>query len=180
MTVEKAGQSKTYNLECILPYNLYNDKFFAIFSILFPIIGLLNLINLNYWVWINSKWGRRDFLKKFLVDPLDLDYDNCEIESDLRIFSEEYLRRDGIFILQIVEMNVGNLTVETLLEALWNAYLDEKEAAQEEAVRKKEQLLDSVAGTPLTGRSRRSSMIRNRILSRSSRESVFSGQPVSI
>lgn len=125
---EQQGNPVPYTLECILPLNLYNDKFFALFTILFPVLLLLNLINLIYWLVCNSAWGRRRFVKIYLAEPLNL-ADGGKDKDDVHCFAEEYLRRDGIFVLQMIEMNVGGIIVEHVLEKLFDQYLADKWAA---------------------------------------------------
>lgn len=156
---EQQGNPVPYTLECILPLNLYNDKFFALFTIIFPLLLVLNFFNLIYWLWINSAWGRKRFVKIYLSDPLQLD-DAGRDHDDLHCFAEEYLRRDGIFVLQMIEMNVGGIIVESIMEKLWDQYMEDKWSADADDDSEKKLLgKDATDGPP---RPRRSSFVRNR------------------
>jgi len=146
-SAEQQGNPLPYTLQCVLPLNLYNDKFFAIFTIVYPILLIISFITLVTWLWCNSAHGRKAFVNRYLVKPLDLKRADL---SDVQMFTEEYLRRDGIFVLQMIEMNVGGLVVETLIEKLWDQFTEEKE----EALRDRDSEGDSVDGkTSLDGES---------------------------
>lgn len=138
-SAEQQGNPLPYTLQCVLPLNLYNDKFFAIFTIVYPILLIISFVSMLSWIWTNSAHGRKAFVDRYLIKPLDLkraDHD------DVTMFTEEYLRRDGIFVLQMVEMNVGGLVVETLMEKLWDQFTEEKD----EAMRDRDSEGDSVDG----------------------------------
>merc|ERR1739838_311055 len=82
-------------------------------TIIFPMLLVLNIIKLIHWLFINSALGRRRFVKENLVKRFNLD------EGNVEKFAEDYLRRDGIFILQMMSMNVGGIVVEMVIEKLW-------------------------------------------------------------
>jgi len=138
-SAEQQGNPLPYTLQCVLPLNLYNDKFFAIFTIVYPILLIISFVSMLSWIWTNSAHGRKAFVDRYLIKPLDLKRADL---SDVNMFTEEYLRRDGIFVLQMVEMNVGGLVVETLMEKLWDQFTEEKD----EAMRDRDSEGDSVDG----------------------------------
>jgi len=138
-SAEQQGNPLPYTLQCVLPLNLYNDKFFAIFTIVYPILLLTSFLSFVSWIWCNSAHGRKQFVDRYLVKPLDLKRADS---ADVQMFTEEYLRRDGIFVLQMIEMNVGGLVVETLIEKLWDQFTEEKD----EALRDRDSEGDSVDG----------------------------------
>ena len=45
---------------------------------------------------------------------------------DVAEFHEEFLRRDGIFALEMIKMNVGRFVTEHIMERLWTRYLELK------------------------------------------------------
>ena len=79
--------------------------------------------------------------------------------SDVRVFTEEYLRRDGIFVLQMIEMNVGGLVVETLVGKLWDQFVEEKD----EALRDRDGETDSVDGKAFLDVNKKPSFVRSRV-----------------
>jgi len=152
---EQQGNPLPYTLECILPINLYNDKFFALFTVAFPVLIALCVISMVQWFYQNSKVGRRAFVKNHLEVPLGLD---SSTSRDVAMFSEEYLRRDGLFTLTMMKMNVGRDVVETIMEVMWNQFQAEKDAAN----REKHSSLDAVDGG-LGSKHGRASFIRKRL-----------------
>lgn len=150
---EQQGNPLPYTLQCILPMNLYFDKFFALYTIGFPILIGGFVLSLFFWIKAASKSGRKKFLESHLIKPLGLDaaerrYSTAiasssssatsstaaaaaflSATSDLRDvaeFNEQFLRRDGIFALEMIKMNVGRFVTETILERLWNRYCELK------------------------------------------------------
>jgi len=119
---EQQGNPLPYTLECIIPVNLYNDKFFALFTVAFPVLIALVVISIVRWFYDNSQVGRRAFVKAHLEVPLALDSSSS---GDLSLFAEEYLRRDGFFCLSMMKMNVGRDVVESVLEIMWDQFQDE-------------------------------------------------------
>jgi len=119
---EQQGNPLPYTLECIIPVNLYNDKFFALFTIAFPVLIALVVVSIVRWLYDNSRVGRRAFIKAHLETPLALDSSSS---SEVSIFTEEYLRRDGLFCLELMKMNVGRDVVESVLEIMWNQFQEE-------------------------------------------------------
>ena len=96
-----------------------------------------------------SKSGRRKFIESHLIKPLGLDggllnseassttsstsssssSSSTDVLADLREvaeFHEEFLRRDGVFVLELIKMNVGRFVTEHVLEKLWLRYVDIK------------------------------------------------------
>lgn len=141
-SAEQQGNPLPYTLQCVLPLNLYNDKFFAIFTIVYPILLIISFISMLQWIWCNSSHGRKVFVERYLIRPLNLTRIDDADQADVNIFTEEYLRRDGIFVLQMIEMNVGGLVVETLMEKLWEQFVEEKD----EAMRERDSEGDSIDG----------------------------------
>lgn len=165
-SAEQQGNPLPYTLQCVLPLNLYNDKFFALFTIIYPILLIVSFVSLLGWIWVNSVHGRKKFVDRYLVKPLDLKRADDPDMSDVKMFTEEYLRRDGIFVLQMIEMNVGGLVVETLIEKLWDQFADEKD----DALKEHDHEGDSVDGkAPLDGEKKplrkKPSFVRSRVAS---------------
>ena len=155
-SAEQQGNPLPYTLQCVLPLNLYNDKFFAIFTIVYPILLIASFVTTIQWIWCNSAHGRKAFAERYLVKPLGLKRADM---SDVRVFTEEYLRRDGIFVLQMIEMNVGGLVVETLVGKLWDQFVEEKD----EALRDRDGETDSVDGKTFLDVNKKPSFVRTRI-----------------
>ena len=55
------GYLTSYAFQCVLPINLYNDKFYAIIAVAFAVTFIYTLF--NFWSWVfalaipTSRWG---------------------------------------------------------------------------------------------------------------------------
>ena len=146
---ERQGAPHTHVMQCALPLNLYNDKIFAIFSILFPLVFIVNLLSLIKWVWSNSYFGRREFVRDHSPIRSDddgadhhrhhlrLDEDDDQVDDDdyeddeTRLLFEtrladELLGADGCFLLEIIRINVGDFIVDQIITRL-AAYFKDRE-----------------------------------------------------
>jgi len=122
---EQQGNPLPYTLQCILPMNLYFDKFFALFTIAFPILMAMFFCSTVGWVLSMSHGGRNKFLHTHLVRPQALADDNNNESSDKRLvdaFHREFLLKDGIFALELIKMNVGGFVCDAVLESLWQRF----------------------------------------------------------
>ena len=45
------GYLTTHAFQCVLPINLYNDKFYAIISLVFAVVFVITLFNFVNWVF---------------------------------------------------------------------------------------------------------------------------------
>ena len=93
--------------------NLYFDKFFALFTIAFPILMGMFLVSLLGWISSMTRTGRNKFLQTHLVRPQALDADADDDKaglsdvSDKRLvdaFHREFLLKDGIFALELIKV----------------------------------------------------------------------------
>lgn len=132
---EQQGNPLPYTLQCILPMNLYFDKFFALFTIAFPILMAMFFCSLAGWILSMTGSGRTKFLNTHLVRPLALAADNNNNNSnygssDKRLvdaFHKEFLLKDGIFALELIKMNVGGFVCDAVLECLWQRFVSLRE-----------------------------------------------------
>ena len=86
--------------------NLYFDKFFALFTIAFPILMGMFFCSTIGWILSMSRGGRDKFLHTHLVRPQAIADDNNNA-SDKRLveaFHKEFLLKDGIFALELIKV----------------------------------------------------------------------------
>lgn len=122
---EQQGNPLPYTLQCILPMNLYFDKFFALFTIAIPILIAMFIFSTMGWVLSMSHGRRNKFLQTHLIKPQAVADDNNNDSSDKRLveaFHKEFLLEDGIFALQLIKMNVGGFVCDAVLESLWERF----------------------------------------------------------
>ncbi|KAK2153632.1 hypothetical protein LSH36_291g08051 [Paralvinella palmiformis] len=94
-----------YTVQCVLPINLFNEKIFAIVWFWFLFVGIVTLLSLFQWLIKLTFWpNQMKFIKRQLRAM-----DSFQREpAILKRFVENYLRRDGMFILRMVAKNAGN------------------------------------------------------------------------
>jgi len=129
------GKNKhRHTVQCVLPINVFNEKIF-IFSYLWLILLLLcTLYNLIVqWIIfflfhrniIDTRQRRvRRTLSKFTLEQ-NHDYDIIQIYDYQPItinFSRHYLQSDGIVILRLLNMNMDIVTMNDLMDDLWEYY----------------------------------------------------------
>jgi len=125
---EQQGNPLPYTLQCILPMNLYFDKFFALFTIAFPILMAMFFCSTLGWILSMTQGGRNKFLHTHLVRPQAIDDDDDNNNSDasdkklLEAFHKELLLKDGMFALKLIKMNVGGFVCDAVLESLWQRF----------------------------------------------------------
>ncbi len=53
-------------------------------------------------------------------------------------FTEDYLRRDGLFVVRLVAMNMGEIVAAEVLTSLWHNYGPERKAVAEKGARRQQ------------------------------------------
>ena len=66
-------------------------------------------------------------------------------------FHEEFLRRDGIFALEMIKMNVGRFVTEHIMERLWTRYLELKKERKIMKNRFTDDLINGAASAATAG-----------------------------
>ncbi|CAF0970631.1 unnamed protein product [Rotaria sp. Silwood1] len=130
------GKNKhRHTVQCVLPINVFNEKIF-IFAYLWLILLLIcTLYNLLIqWILfillhrnvIDTRIRRlRPMSSKFRIN------DNYQENEHVRVFdyqpitksfSRDYLRCDGIVIMRLFDMNIDLVTMNDLMNDLWELY----------------------------------------------------------
>lgn len=106
-----------YSLQCVLPINLFNEKIFIFIWFWLLLVTLTSIMSLIHW------------LMKSVVLPMQVSYVKRQLRAmdlldkreskNVKRFTEQYLRRDGIFIIRMVAKNAGDLVTAELIHGLW-------------------------------------------------------------
>ncbi|KAK3083021.1 hypothetical protein FSP39_011829 [Pinctada imbricata] len=114
-----------WSVQCILPINLYNEKFFIFLWFWITIVAILSLFNLMYSILlIMCKQPRKSFAMKYLkvnniYDTKDKDMFMAKLTNR---FISNYLRQDGIFLLKIMSSNTNTVMVSDIVRHLWDIF----------------------------------------------------------
>ncbi|UJR35920.1 hypothetical protein I4U23_028662 [Adineta vaga] len=128
------GKNKhRHTVQCVLPINVFNEKIF-IFSYLWLILLFICTVYNLFVQWIlflvfsrniiDTRRRVRRKLSKFSMDEHQND-ENVEIyeyQYVTKPFSERYLQCDGIVILRLINMNTDLVTMNDLMDDLWELY----------------------------------------------------------
>ena len=114
-----------HTVQCVLPINIFNEKIF-IFAYLWLIFLLIcNFYNLIIqWVVFLifhrdiSETRQRRIRRTQNSDVVQV-YDYQPIT---KIFSQQYLKSDGTVLLRLLDMNIDLVTMNDLLDDLWDLY----------------------------------------------------------
>jgi len=129
------GKNKhRHTVQCVLPINIFNEKIF-IFSYLWLILLFLcTLYNLIVqWIIfflfhrniIDTRQRRIHRTLSKLTFEQNQDYDIIQIydyQPIIKNFSRHYLKSDGIVILRLLNMNMDLVTMNDLMDDLWEYY----------------------------------------------------------
>jgi len=122
LKVRRLGAVHRYNVQCVLPINLFNEKIFLFLYFWMLFVAALTLYSLILWIIRFAVGnGRRQYVKRHLrfVDKLKDDHEN---KVTARRFVHTYLGEDGVFILRLVAHNTNTITVTEFVEALWENF----------------------------------------------------------
>ncbi|CAF3361796.1 unnamed protein product [Rotaria sp. Silwood1] len=137
--IRTLGQNNNwYTIQCILPFNLFTKRIFALIIIWFTILLILNIIDFVYiWLW------RRLWLSSHRYDYIFNLYDLYETylqknrnnhmiqlkihNSILRQeFAYNYLKIDGYLLLKLLHANSSDINISYLVANLFNQFLRAK------------------------------------------------------
>ena len=122
LKVRRLGAVHRYNVQCVLPINLFNEKIFLFVYFWMIFVAALTLYSLVVWI-VRFAVGnaRRQYIKRHLkfVDKLKNQH---ERKVTARKFVHSYLGEDGVFILRLVAHNTNTITVTEFVDALWDNF----------------------------------------------------------
>lgn len=125
-----------YTVQCVLPINIFNEKVFVIVWFWLVIVALVTFVSMIYWFTALLCMPNQVGVVKEHVTATLGPIDRLEA-TNLRIFAQRYLRRDGLFVLRLMEMNAGHLVTAEVVCGLWMNYgpkcrIQEEEKKEEE------------------------------------------------
>lgn len=133
---EMRSQSRLfyYVVQCALSINLFNEKIFFFVWFWFIFLALASLINFFQWLFKALYWpGQVQYVRKQIRA---FDTTQQREHGVLAKFTECYLRRDGLFIVRLIGINMGEVVAGEVLCGLWNNYSPERRLLSEKPGRK--------------------------------------------
>jgi hypothetical protein len=118
-------QSRVHNyiVQCALTINLFNEKLFIFLWFWFVFLAGVTAVNFLSWLFRSLYWpGHVQYVRK-QIRVMDA---TPREAGTLAKFAENYLRRDGMFIVRLIGMNMGEVVAGEVLCGLWNNYSPER------------------------------------------------------
>lgn len=116
-----------YTVQCVLPINLFNQQIFTVVWFWYLLLILANFFELikciiRFSSYKSSNWIKRRVL---LYHPQQMPFD--EPNKSINQFTNDYLKADGIFMLQLIANNVNEYVATNLMQELWNKFYEKCE-----------------------------------------------------
>ncbi len=111
-------ESHRYTVQCVLPFNLFNQQIFTYLYFWLIIISFFNFASIIIWLYRLSPYHNFHYLERrlkihFLTDnPNDLK----------KKFVYRYLQGDGTFMLRLVASNVSDYVCRKIISELYEIF----------------------------------------------------------
>ncbi|KAK4469514.1 hypothetical protein MN116_006599 [Schistosoma mekongi] len=121
---KKLGKNYKYTLQCVLPLNLFLEKVYVFLWFWFVFVGCLTVYSLLKWLTrLTLTESRYNFISRFLQSWYDTHQHLGELDNvKLKLFVNNYLNLDGVFLLWLISINANDLIINELIIALWNLF----------------------------------------------------------
>ena len=117
-----------YVVQCALTINLFNEKIFLMLWYWWVFVALCTIVSSIQWIIRSLYWpGQVHYVKKKLR-AFDA---NQRTKGTVQKFVQFYLRRDGIFLIRLISMNISDMIASEALRGLWESYGPERRVISE-------------------------------------------------
>lgn len=125
--IRVVGNIHRHTVQCSLPMNLLNEMFFIILWFWFVFVVCVTITSLAVWIYRALNFGHRSkFIRNRLYAmgkihrrPLE---DRSSEDKWFQTFVNNYLRRDGFFIICLVAKNSNDIVAAEVTSELWDWY----------------------------------------------------------
>ena len=110
-------------VQCALTINLFNEKIFVVVWFWYVCVAVATVFSLAQWLVRSVVWPAQFYFVKKQLRSFDVTHRS---KTHLRKFMQYYLRRDGLFVIRLIAINVGELVAAEVLAGLWENYGPDK------------------------------------------------------
>ena len=122
-TVRRLGSNHNYNVQCVLPINLFNEKIYIFIWFWLVFVSIISIFSFCSWLYRSIfKSDRLKYVRRHLKYA-----GKIKREADKTVshkFSEDYLRQDGVFVMRLIAKNTNDLISTEIVGALWDQFKD--------------------------------------------------------
>ena len=119
--VRRQTKVHTHIVQCTLPINLFNEKLFIFIWFWFVVLAILTSYNFLCWAYQAFSVTHH---KEFVRSRISLCNEDLvrRQKENMDKFIRYYVQRDGMFVLQLLALNAGNLGAAEVCTGLWEHY----------------------------------------------------------
>ncbi|CAF0950689.1 unnamed protein product [Rotaria sordida] len=114
-------ESHRYTVQCVLPFNLFNQQIFTYLYFWLIILSCFNFISIIIWLYRMSPYNNFHYLQRRLHLQFLTNEHNTEIDLK-RKFIYQYLQGDGTFMLRLVASNVSDYVCRKMIVELYKVF----------------------------------------------------------
>ena len=119
-----------YTVQCVLPFNIINEKIFAILWLWIMMVAFFNIGNFFSCIYqFIVRHNRELYVRKYLraVNEIETIAD----KNLAKKFADRFLRNDGCFVLRIVNKNTTDMFLSDVIKELWYLYKEDQKGNSE-------------------------------------------------
>jgi hypothetical protein len=105
------------------------------------LISLASFISLFQWTIRALYWRGQIQYVKGKLRAFDV---TVRPKGNVRKFAQMYLRRDGLFLIRLIAMNVGDVVAAEVLAGLWETYGPERRLLNEPPMRPRRSVISTL------------------------------------
>ena len=126
-----------YVVQCALTVNLFNEKIFVAIWFWYVFVAIATAISLIRWIIRALLWPAQLHYVKKQLRAYEVSHRS---KANLRKFTQYYLRRDGLFLMRLISINVGEIVAAEVLAGLWENYGPDKRFIAENPANRRQAL----------------------------------------
>nr|CDS33939.1 innexin unc 9 [Hymenolepis microstoma] len=137
-SIRLVGGENAYTAQCALPINMLNEKIYIFLWFWIVFLIIVTATSLTFWLLrMLSPFRRYRYIARFLRVCRVEDEAKRRMEprgklTQLQHFVDYHLQQDGVFLIRMIALNVGDILAADVVGVIWKNYRECKE--QEELI----------------------------------------------
>jgi hypothetical protein len=113
-----------HSVQCALPINLFNEKFFICLWFWLIILAFITIWNFLKWTYMILPIKRKSFIEHYLKAKKKIG-SNAKDGLILDAFVTEYCHLDGAFIFALIRENTNFIITTEIISSVWDKFYKE-------------------------------------------------------